>query len=267
MNDLTHCLTDVQSCISFLIYSELSKPVATAAGLFAQCIHLKKWESRRRSSTNRKSGHQSQLQLIGWCLSILRREGVGSEGLHLASWLKRNLEFVFYLLGWVLIHRAGHQVEPLYGKHWARTAVGQWNPGVKLAWRLDKLSCRRHHQPAWVELRLTSLHRCIGVLRYDDNRSWKIGICLRSAFAKRSLNRPSVYILSVLRSNTQRIFLSNESHYLLRYSVQVHASHEHKHINWTQQTCGVFFSPLHNVVCKTKRKLHKRVGVSLLILI
>ncbi len=27
-------------------------------------------------------------------------------------------------------------------------------------WWLDKLSCRRHRQPAWVELRWTSLHRC-----------------------------------------------------------------------------------------------------------
>ncbi len=57
--------------------------------------------------------------------------------------------------------------------------IGCWNKWRSLhcktgLWWLDKLSCRQHCQPAWVELRQISLHRC----NLPCNRfvSWVFGV-------------------------------------------------------------------------------------------
>ncbi len=42
-------------------------------------------------------------------------------------------------------------------------------------WWLDKLSCRRHRQPAWVKLRQTSLHRC----NFPYNRLVSSWVCCK----------------------------------------------------------------------------------------
>ncbi len=59
-----------------------------------------------------------------------------------------------------------HLYAVLLSNRWRRyELIGRWNKWCALwsktgLWQLDELSYRWHHQPAWAELRQTSLHRC-----------------------------------------------------------------------------------------------------------
>ncbi len=78
--------------------------------------------------------------------------------------------YVFY---WLLC------AVPLSDKWCHCKQIGCWNKRCASCsktdlWCLDKLSCRRHHPLAWVELRRSSLHRC----NFPCNRlasSWIFG--------------------------------------------------------------------------------------------
>ncbi len=90
-----------------------------------------------------------------------------------------------------------------------------------------------------------SSYRCKNVLNivYTKTEVTNLGLCVMTIIDREGLEcvhnpplhrdrhivRQSTFYLLQF-SDTQRIFLSAESHYLLRYSIQARASHKYTHI-------------------------------------